>query len=203
MPPQKPMPPRMTPYANRRPRKYLHELEVLSMMGAALTVGRNGQRDAALIWLMYRHGLRVSEAGGLTWGQVDLENRRIYVRRCKNGIDSAQNLAAYELGALMALRPKDAPQNAPVFLSERQGPLGRSAIYKIISRAGELAEIGFPVNPHALRHSCGFHLTNVRRIDTRRVQEYLGHRDIKHTVIYTELDGNKFNGIWGDEADTP
>lgn len=200
---QKPKPPRMTPYANRRPRKYLHETEVLCMMAAAREVGRNGHRDATLIWTMYRHGLRVSEARSLNWGQIDFEHRRIHVTRSKNGLDTTQLLAPHELGALTILKSKDAGQHDPVFLSERHGALGRSAIYKIIARAGAKAEIGFQVNPHALRHSCGFHLTNVRRIDTRRVQEYLGHRDIKHTVIYTELDGNKFNDIWGDETDTP
>ena len=56
------------------------------------------------------------------------------------------------------------------------------------------------VNPHMLRHACGHHLTNVRKADTRRVQDYLGHRDIRHTVLYTELDGNKFDGLWGDEG---
>jgi len=196
---RKPNPPRMTPYANRRARKYLHEMEVLRMTVVARETGRFGHRDATMIWMMYRHGLRVSEVRALTWKQIEFENLRIHVERSKNGLPTTQLLAAHEIGALLLLRPEGAKSSDPVFLSSRGGSLCHATVYKIIARAGRGAKIDFPVNPHALRHACGFHLTNVRKADTRRVQEYLGHRDIKHTVRYTELDDSKFDGLWEDE----
>ena len=150
-----------------------------------------------------RHGLRASEARALTWGQIDIDHCRIYVKRSKNGLSNSHLLAAHELGALYLLKPDGAKSNDPVFLSSRGGHLSHATLYKIVARAGLKAEIDFPVNPHALRHACGFHLTNVRKADIRRVQEYLGHRDIKHTVRYTELDHKKFEGLWGDEPESP
>jgi len=203
MKPRKPNPPRMTPYANRRARKYLYEKEVIFMTVAARDTGRFGHRDATMIWMMYRHGLRVSEARALTWKQIEFDQCRIHVERRKNGLSTTQLLAAHELGALIILRPENAKPDDFVFLSARGSSMSHSTVYKIVARAGRNAEIDFPVNPHALRHACGFHLTNVRKADTRRVQEYLGHRDIKHTVRYTELDDSKFDGLWEDEENTP
>lgn len=189
----------MTPYVRRRSREYLYEPEVVRLTEAARVVGRHGHRDATLIWLMYRHGLRVSEARALTWGQIDLIRCRIHVRRAKNSRDSIQRLGAYEVGALMRLRPERAAAASPVFASERRQALGPSAIYKLIARAGRLAGLDLPVHPHMLRHACGFHLTNVRKVDARRIQDYLGHRDITHTVRYTELDDRKFDDLWGED----
>ena len=198
--PKKPYPPRMTPYANRRSRKFLHEVEVICLAEAARQTGRHGQRDSTLIWTMYRHGLRTSEARSLTWGQLGLKRRQIHVTRTKNGSSSIQMLHVSETESLRRLQYEGAGANDPVFISERGTSLSHATIYKMIARAGRVAEIDVPVNPHMLRHACGHHLTNVRKADTRRVQDYLGHRDIRHTVIYTELDGNKFDGLWGDET---
>jgi len=200
---RKPKPPLMTPYANRRARKYLYEREVIYMTVVARETGRYGHRDATMIWMMYRHGLRVSEVRALTWKQINFDQCRIYVKRSKNGLSTTQLLAAHELGALILLRPKNAKPTDAVFLSSRGGSMSHATVYKMIARAGRNAEIDFPVNPHALRHACGFHLTNVRKADTRRVQEYLGHKDIRHTVRYTELDDSKFEGLWEDEGKPP
>ena len=54
---------------------------------------------------------------------------------------------------------------------------------------------GFPLHPHMLRHSCGFYLAN-RGYDLRLIQDYLGHRDPKHTVHYTRVAGSPFEGLW-------
>lgn len=52
-----------------------------------------------------------------------------------------------------------------------------------------------PVHSHMLRHSCGFYLAN-RGYDLRLIQDYLEHRDPKHTVHYTRVVGNRFEGLW-------
>lgn len=191
-------PPMKLPYAGRRSRKFLREPEVAKLMNAARAVGRNGHRDATLILMMYRHGLRIGEAISLTWTQVDLKARRLFVRRLKHGKPSIQELNADQTEALQNLHGLANAGTPYVFMSTRGGRLTRSTVYKMIARAGKLAKLEVPVNPHMLRHACGYHLTNVRKIDARRVQDYLGHRDIRHTVAYTELDENKFDGLWGD-----
>jgi type 1 fimbriae regulatory protein FimB/type 1 fimbriae regulatory protein FimE len=88
----------------------------------------------------------------------------------------------------------DAPY---VFVSERKAPLTDSAFRKIVARAGVAAELGMPVHPHMLRHSTGFKLANDGQ-DTRAIQHYLGHKNIQHTVGYTQLSAQRFNGFWQD-----
>ena len=195
---QRPKPPRKLPYKGRRSRKFLRDDEVIRLMQAASKVGRNRHRDATLILMMYRHGLRVSEANALTWENVDLNVRRLFVRRLKNGKSSIQVLNEEQTHALTKLRDDQGERTQAVFVSAQGEGLTRSTIYKMIARAGKRAGLEVEVNTHMLRHSCGHHLTNVRKVDARRIQDYLGHRDIRHTVAYTELDENKFDGLWGD-----
>ena len=73
----------------------------------------------------------------------------------------------------------------------------RASVRKIIARAGDDAGMDFPVHPHMLRHACGFYLAN-KGIDTRSIQGYLGHKNIQHTVRYTELAPNRFKDFWSD-----
>jgi type 1 fimbriae regulatory protein FimB/type 1 fimbriae regulatory protein FimE len=84
-----------------------------------------------------------------------------------------------------------------VFKNERGGPLTDSGVRKIVARAGEAAELGFSAHPHMLRHACGFKLANEGH-DTRAIQHYLGHRNIQHTVRYTELSPDRFKRFWTD-----
>jgi len=72
-----------------------------------------------------------------------------------------------------------------------------STVRKMVARAGQAAGLPFPVHPHMLRHTCGFKLANDGQ-DTRALQHYLGHRNIQHTVRYTELNAQRFNGFWQD-----
>ena len=65
----------------------------------------------------------------------------------------------------------------------------------MIKRAGELAHLQLSVHPHMLRHGCGFALANAGH-DTRSLQAYLGHRNIQHTVRYTELAPDRFKNFW-------
>jgi type 1 fimbriae regulatory protein FimB/type 1 fimbriae regulatory protein FimE len=67
----------------------------------------------------------------------------------------------------------------------------------MVTRAGEKAEPGFPIPPHMLRHACGFYLAN-EGYDTRAIEHYIGHKNIQHTVRYTELAADRFNGFWKD-----
>jgi hypothetical protein len=66
----------------------------------------------------------------------------------------------------------------------------------MVERAGTAAKLGFKAHPHMLRHACGYKLANDGH-DTRALQAYLGHRNIQHTVRYTELTPTRFNDFFG------
>ena len=190
------VPPKRIPNAELRSREYLTPVEVDSLMAAAGKTGRHGHRDQTIILVGYRHGLRVSELVGLRWEQVDLKAGLLHVNRVKNGTPATHPLRGPELRALRKVA-RDYPESPYVFSSERKGPLTASSVRKIVARAGKKARIPFPVHPHMLRHACGYKLANDGH-DTRAIQHYLGHRNITHTVRYTELASDRFNGFWKD-----
>lgn len=179
-----------------RTREYLTDKEVDQLMDAARKAGRHGHRDATLILIGYRHALRVSELVALRWDQVDLGQGLMHVTRLKNGVDSTHPVRGPEIRALRRLQ-RDYPDTPYVFVTERKGSLTASTVRKLMARAGQNAGLGFPVHPHMLRHGCGFKLANAGH-DTRSIQHYLGHRNIQHTVRYTELAADRFNGFWKD-----
>jgi integrase len=166
------------------------------MIGAAKKVGRHGVRDAAIILLMFRHGLRTAELVALKWSQVDLVGGYIEVRRAKQGRDSTHPLRSPELRALRQLQ-RDYPDTQYVFVSERKAPLSTRSIRHIVARAGEVARIPFPVHPHQLRHACGYYLASLGH-DTRAIQDYLGHKNIHHTVRYTQMSPQRFESFFPD-----
>jgi len=182
--------------ADVRSREYLTLDEVKRLRDAAKSAGRHGQRDYMLILVAYRHALRVSELVNLKWDQINFEEATIHINRSKNGKPSVQPIEGDELRALRELR-RAYPGSAFVFSSERKGPLSRFTVNDIIERAGKLAKITFQVHPHMLRHSKGFSLANAGH-DTRAIQDYLGHKNISHTVRYTELAPNRLKGLGGD-----
>ena len=188
-------PPRQT-NASRRKREYLTPDEVEKLLQASAKLGRHGARDRTLILIAYRHGLRVSELVALRWDQVDFKAGLLHVARLKNGIASTHPIRGPELRALRELRRRY-PESPYLFVSELGGPLTPATVRKLIARAGERAKIPFPIHPHMLRHSTGYKLANDGH-DTRAIQQYLGHRNITHTVRYTELSPERFKGFWKD-----
>lgn len=189
--------PMRRPNAELRSREHLTPAEVAKLMAAAAKRGRYGQRDASLLLLAYRHGLRVSEVVSLKWDQVDLRAGHLHVRRAKHGVPSTHPLQGDELRALRQLA-RDWPEHGGhVFVSERGGPMSADGVRKMVTRTGEEAGLTFPVHPHMLRHACGFKLANDGH-DTRALQLWLGHRNIQHTVRYTELSATRFRNFWRD-----
>ena len=184
------------PYKEIRSREYLTPDEVERLMAAAKGIGRHGHRDSTLILISYRHALRVSEAIALRWDMVDLSKGLMHVSRLKNGIDSVHPIRGPELRALRKLQ-REYPETAYLFVTERGGPMTDSNVRKMVGRAGARAEIGFPIHPHMLRHSAGYKLANDGQ-DTRAIQHYMGHRNIQHTVRYTELSPHRFKDFWKD-----
>lgn len=187
-------PPRRKPNLALRTREHLTPGEVDRLITAAGTLGRYGQRDKTLLLVAYRHALRVSELVALRWDQVDMKQGLLHVSRLKNGVPSTHPLRGPELRALRALREGDAVY---VFNTERGGPLTTSTVRKLVTRAGVKAKLGFPVHPHMLRHATGYKLANDGH-DTRSIQHYLGHKNISHTVRYTDMAPDRFKGFWKD-----
>lgn len=183
-------------YSDVRSREYLTKDELEALQSAAKALGRHGHRDATLILLSFRHGLRVSEAISLRWDHVDLKQGTIHVARVKNGVDSVHPLSGPEIRALRRLK-RDYSDSPFLFSTERGGPMTASNVRKMIARAGREAKLGFPVHPHQLRHSCGYALAN-KGVDTRSLQAYLGHKSITSTVVYTQLSPERFKGFWRD-----
>jgi type 1 fimbriae regulatory protein FimB/type 1 fimbriae regulatory protein FimE len=147
-----------------------------------------------MILIAYRHGLRVSELVGLRREQVDLGQGLLHVRRRKNGLPSTHPLRGPEIRALRRLF-RDDLETPYVFVSERKAPMTAATFRKLVARAGEAARLGMPIHPHMLRHSTGFKLANDGQ-DTRAIQHYLGHKNIQHTVRYTELSPDRFKDFW-------
>ncbi len=108
----------------------------------------------------------------------------------------ALRLHGLELRALRRLQ-RDYPNSPYLFTGERKGPLTDSTVRKMIARAGIAAGLEFPVHPHMLRHAAGYKLANDGQ-DTMAIQHYLGHRNIAHTVRYTELSPERFKDFWQD-----
>jgi integrase len=182
--------------AELRPREYLTEREVEALIDAARKHGRHGHRDATAILLAYRHGLRASELVELSWDMIELDNGRIHVRRAKNGTNSTHPLTGKEIRWLRQLRRENL-ESRYVLNTERGGPVTTSWFLKLLNRLSAVAKLPFQAHPHMLRHACGFKLAN-DGVDTRTLQHYLGHRNIQHTVRYTELRSDRFNGLWKD-----
>jgi type 1 fimbriae regulatory protein FimB/type 1 fimbriae regulatory protein FimE len=157
---------------------------------------RYGHRDATTILIAFRHGLRAVELVDMRWDQIDYAGSRLHVRRVKRGTPATHPLGGAELRALRRLQ-REAPPSEFVFVSERGAPFTTAGFAKMIERAGAKAGFTLKVHPHMLRHACGFTLANAGH-DTRSVQAYLGHRNIQHTVRYTELSPARFKNFWRD-----
>jgi len=185
--------PTRKPNAEMRTREYLTPAEVEKLIAAA-KLGRHGQRDATLILVAFRHGLRAVEIADLEWSQVEWgRNPALHVRRAKNGKPAVHPIRGDELRMLRELQRNTT--GAFVFETERGGPFMADAVNRLVKTIGERAKLPFGVHAHMLRHACGYALANAGH-DTRLIQDWLGHRAIQHTARYTELSPTRFKEVW-------
>jgi integrase len=164
----------------------------------------SGEGGKYLAWHLAQSGQRTAVVerrwvGGscpngncLPSNQVELTAGRLRVRRSKRGTPSVHPIQGDEL---RALRRREQPPSPYVFCSERGGPIAPKSFHTLISRLGERAGMAFPIHPHMLRHGCGYALANAGH-DTRAIQAWMGHKNIQHTVRYTELAPDRFKDFW-------
>ncbi len=131
--------------------------------------------------------------------QVDTESRVMHVARLKKGLSTTHPLRPDEIKIVktwLAIRAKMKPSTDAFFVSERRGPLTRKAAWLALHNHGKRTGLALPAHPHQLRHACAFALAD-QGADTWLIQDYLGHRDIRHTVIYTATNPARFERLWG------
>jgi integrase len=186
--------PTRRPNAELRTREHLTPTEVEALVEAAKK-NRRGHRDATMILVAFRHGLRAAEVCDLRWDQVDFDGAVLHVRRVKNGTPSTHPLHGDELRALRRLL-RESSSSPYVFVSERRAPFTTAGFAKMIERVARRGlGLELKAHPHMLRHACGYALAN-KGHDTRAIQGWLGHRSITSTAVYTALSPNRFKDFW-------
>ena len=187
--------PRRRPNAELRTREHLTSDEVERLIEAAKG-NRHGHRDALMLLLAYRHGLRAAEIADLRWEQVDFKSATLHVRRVKNGTPATHPLTGRELRQLRR-HQRESDKSPFVFVSERGAPLSAAGFSRMVERASAAADLGIKGHAHMLRHGAGYKLA-ADGVDTRALQAYLGHRNIQNTTRYTALAPDRFKGFWRD-----
>ncbi|WP_376707240.1 tyrosine-type DNA invertase [Pantoea ananatis] len=179
-------------------RKYLTGEEVRSIL-RVIHDNKDSYRDYCMVSMAFLHGLRVTELVSLKISDYDPLSKKIYIKRLKGGLSTCHPLLPEEervLNLWLSERKKIEGNHLPwLFLSQKGGRISRQRFYQLIRAYGEKANLPISVHPHMLRHACGYSLAE-RGNDTRLIQDYLGHRNIRHTVVYTASNSERFVGAW-------
>ncbi len=157
-------------------------------------------RNQLIVLMLYRHGLRETELCNLKIDQLDLEHAKVHIKRIKGGVSFSHPIEGDELRLIRRyIRYKGGKQGSGLpwfFISSQGNQISRTAIFNTVRNCAiEGGITQKTISPHMLRHGCGYYLAN-KGIDLRVIQDYLGHKNIQNTVIYTQLTGKKFEGLW-------
>ncbi|ECZ0740314.1 TPA: tyrosine-type recombinase/integrase [Salmonella enterica] len=183
-------------------RKYITRHEWISFF-SAITGSSTEFRDKAMFMIAYKHGLRVSELNDLRISDLDLEGKTLYVRRLKNGLSTVHPLQSDTLLLIhhwLQFRttcPSVSERDGFLFTTIKGKKISRQWIYRLSQKYSTKAGLNVRLHPHMLRHACGYALAN-QGLDTRLIQDYLGHRNIHHTVHYTASNPGRFKKAWND-----
>lgn len=176
---------------------FLTEAEIEAFLQAAKKT-RNGKRDYCLMLVVFRHGLRVSEAIDIRLRELDFSACCLNVRRLKGSRSGLQPIEGDEIRAIKAwmhVRELHKMGGSDLLFLSEQGKFTRQAINYLVKTIAKKAGFDFPVNPHMLRHSTGYALAN-KNTATRTIQELLGHAKIQNTERYVASNPERLRGIW-------
>ncbi|SFN73061.1 tyrosine-type DNA invertase [Xenorhabdus japonica] len=196
-------------------RKYLTQTEIELLLNE-LNKHAHAARNICMMFMGFIHGFRVSELLSLQISDVDLEGKSLRVQRLKNGFSTIHPMVSREVQLIrqwLAERSKYLPKKSELldgqqisneqpdwlFLSRNGQRMSRQQAYKIIRQTSLKAKLSICANPHMLRHACGYALAD-NGVDTRLIQDYLGHRNIRHTVRYTASNAGRFETIWNGKG---
>lgn len=196
--PEKSAPPRRQNNKHTREHEWITYDEFKAIRAAAASTGRNGHRDALMISMAFRHGLRTVELVNMEWSSINLERRTYVVHRAKKGQDTTHDLTKDEVKALKELEPDPAKRTGYVFKTERTTGARQfttNGFFKIVQRAGRVSKFSKPLHPHMFRHGCGFYMVN-RGVDIKLIKDWLGHRNIQNTDLYTQLSPERLKGAF-------
>ncbi len=173
-------------------RRLPHALDVdqMARLLAMPATGALGQRDLAMMELLYSSGLRLAELVGLNIADLDLTDRTVRVlgKGSKTRIMPVGRQAVSALqGWLRQRAPLAAAGESAVFITQRGQRIGARAVQLVVARRARAQGLPMGVHPHLFRHSFATHLLESSR-DLRAVQELLGHASISTTQVYTHLD---------------
>ncbi|SCC70153.1 tyrosine-type recombinase/integrase [Kosakonia oryziphila] len=182
-------------------RKYLNEEEIRCLL-QTISNKVGSERDYCMVCIAFLHGLRVSELTSLMLEDYDPLSKKLSIKRLKGGFSTCHPLLLEEDAVLqlwLIQRKLNSGSHLPwLFLTRQGGKMTRQRFYQILRKYGHVAGLPLSIHPHMLRHSCGYSLAE-RGIDTRLIQDYLGHRNIRHTVLYTASNAQRFKNIWSDK----
>ena len=177
-------------------RRYLSEAEVQRILDIA---SPHSLRNYCMIYLAFIHGLRVSELISLQLTDYDPLASTLSIRRLKGGLSTIHPLSTEGSRIIrqwLQERSDSSPAENPWFFpSYNNTHITRQRFWQIIRAYGDMAGLTVRAHPHMLRHACGFALAE-RGNDTRLIQDYLGHKNIRHTVRYTATSPARFRQAW-------
>lgn len=181
-------------------RKYITQNEWRAFFNA-INSSSSHIRDKPMFLMAYQHGLRVSELTGIRISDLDLQDKTVYIKRLKNGFSTIHPLQNYTIELIkkwLVYRNKQKALNECndwLFISNKGSRLSRQWIYKLGQKYSRVAGLQISFHPHMLRHACGYALAD-QGLDTRLIQDYLGHKNIHHTVHYTASNAARFSQVW-------
>ena len=181
-------------------RKYITEEEFKLLINGRVKTKRESKkrflRYHAILSLLYYHGLRRLELCELKWANINLSMKspNIFVNRAKNGKSGTHPLVRGEYPLLCDLKDLSVGGKY-VIENPLGGKIASGTIDKFFRTINKNKILPMHIHPHMLRHGCGHYMAE-KGIDTRRIQDYLGHSSIASTVLYTTLSGKKFVGLW-------
>ncbi|EPA9819914.1 tyrosine-type recombinase/integrase [Escherichia coli] len=177
-------------------RRYLSENEVQLILN---TAQQHSRRNYCMVYLAFIHGLRASELLSLQLTDYDPLASTLSIRRLKGGLSTIHPLSTEEchiISQWLQERLCSSSADSPWLFPSRNGThITRQRFWQIIRAYGVMAGLTVRVHPHMLRHACGFALAE-RGNDTRLIQDYLGHKNIRHTVRYTATNPARFRQAW-------